>query len=264
MIAAFTDESGNDGQSSVFAMATILLCHTASYYFANDWKSLLADYGITTFHATDFYGPRGEFRGWAKDRRALFQTKILNLLERWQIKNSVVLVENAGYRKAFVESGFNRTITQAPNKWRKPYLEAFINTVLDLREYADHQEGRYITPVFDDCQEFMAQARQEYDDKNRDGKLGKMHISTVQDHVQLQAADFIAFEFGVTAQHYFETGRIERGTPFEALTGQNFGAKIWNYSKLDYLRRRVEAIEKGIDPDTLIESSLLKRPQSAG
>ena len=72
MIAAFTAESGNDGQSSVFAMATILLCHTASYYFANDWKSLLADYGITTFHATDFYGPRGEFRGWAKDRRALF------------------------------------------------------------------------------------------------------------------------------------------------------------------------------------------------
>jgi len=252
MIAAFVDESGNDGESTVFTMATILVCHTSSYYFANDWQSMLADFGVTIFHATDFYSPRNQFAGWGRDRCEAFSDAILGLLRRWQVKNSVVIVEKAGYQKAFVESGFHRMIKPAIVKWTKPYLEAFLNTVLDLREYAPHQTG-YITPVFDDCQEFIPQARQEYRQKNRDGRLGIMHVSTTRDHVQLQAADFIAFEFRRVAQRYLETRKIERGFVFEALAEHNFSARIWDHRKLDWLRRRVEAIEQGFDPDTVAE-----------
>jgi hypothetical protein len=61
MIAAFADESGNDGQSSVFAIATILMRQESSYYFGNDWQSMLSEFGVTEFHAADFHNRRKEF-----------------------------------------------------------------------------------------------------------------------------------------------------------------------------------------------------------
>ena len=47
MFVAFIDESGNDSNSAVFAMAGILLCDLSSWYFANDWTAMLARFGVS-------------------------------------------------------------------------------------------------------------------------------------------------------------------------------------------------------------------------
>lgn len=255
VIVAFVDESGNDSQSSVFAMATILLSHQSSYYLANDWQSLLKDFAVSEFHASDFHGSRGEFR-WPRHRRAAFAKAVVRLLRKWEVKHSAVLVSNEDYKRSFVHTGFHKTIRPAVSKWKKPYLQAFMGTILDLRGYADHQpKGLYITPVFDYCQEFMGQAYQDYRQKNLDGKLGNMQISTTRVHVQLQAADFLAWEYRVSAERYVKTGERLAESPLKELLEHGFGARVWRFDHLDYLRRRVEAVGQGTDPEEIPEPS---------
>ena len=91
VIAAFVDESGNDGQSQVFAMATVLLSYGSSYYFGNDWKAMLKDFSVTEFHACDFH-VRLEFPA--------FQHAAIKLFQRWQVKHSL-----AHLRKSSVSHG---------------------------------------------------------------------------------------------------------------------------------------------------------------
>jgi hypothetical protein len=251
MFVSFTDESGNDGQSQVFAMATIVLCHFSSYYFGNDWQSMLMDFSISEFHARDFHGGRGQFR-WTDSRRSEFQQAVVNLFLKWEVKHSAVVVLHNDYRRAFVDTGFHKVLRPAIRSWKKPYLQAFQHTVLDLRHYADHQpKGHYIVPVFDFCQEFMGQAQHDYAERNKDAKLGNMHVSNTREYVQLQAADFLAWEYRVNAERSIRTGERNAGPVLSALQHHMFGAKIWSYAFLEYLRRRVEAVNSGIDPDSI-------------
>ncbi len=130
-------------------------------------------------------------------------------------------------------------------------MSAFQDTVLDLREYADHQsKGQYIIPVFDDCKEFMGQAKVDYAKKNMDRKLGSMHVSNMREYVQLQAADLLASEYRTCAETLIKSGELKPGRVLEALQEHQFHAKMWDFEHLDYLRRRVEAVNNGIDPET--------------
>jgi hypothetical protein len=252
MIAAFVDESGNDGRSHVFSMATIILCSVSSYFFGNDWRALLEDFGLKEFHASDFYRRQGEFRQWHDDRCRDLELAITGLFLKWQIKHCCALVEHDGYKRSFVDTGFHKTLRPAIRKWKKPYLQAFQDTVSNLREYADHQpKGIYITPVFDDCQEFMGQARADYAQKNSDGKLGQMYVSRTREYVQLQAADFLAWQYRVDVERCITRRESNPGPVLAALLEHMFGAKVWSFEFLDYLRRRVEAVISGVDPESV-------------
>src|ERR1017187_6934357 len=232
-------------------MATVLLDYGSSYYFGNDWQAMLRDFSVSAFHACDFHGRRGEFR-WSDDRHTAFEHAAITLFQKWQVKHFAVLVANEDYKRSFVDTGFHKTLRPATGKWKKPYLQAFQHTVLDLREYADHQpKGYYIIPVFDRCQEFMGQARKDYERKNKDGKLGRMQVSITREYVQLQAADFFAWEYRVNAERCIATGHHEPGQVLEALHEHMFGAKLWSFEFIDYLRRRVEAVYRGVDPESV-------------
>ena len=233
-------------------MATILLGSTSSFFFGNDWLTLLGGFGVKEFHASDFHRRQGEFLRWNRDRCSELQRAIIGLFLKWQIKHSCVLVEHSGYRRSFVDTGFHKTLRPAVRKWKKPYFQAFQHTVSNLREYADHQpRGVYITPVFDDCQEFMGHARADYARKNKDGKLGQMQVSTTGVYIQLQAADFLAWEYRVDAERCITTLERNPGPVLEALREHMFGAKVWSFEFLDYLRRRVEAVVAGVDPESI-------------
>jgi len=263
VIAAFVDESGNDGKSSVFAMATVLMSNATSYHLGNDWQAMLEDFAVGEFHANDFYRGRGEFRGWTEDRKDELRSAIIELLRKSQVKHSSALVVNDDYRRSFVETGFNESIRPAVNKWKKPYLIAFQHTVGDLRERADYEpKGCYIVPTFDNCQEFMGQAREDYDKRNADGKLGGMHVLTGRhEYVQMQAADLFAWEYRVYAERYIANRQLDPGRVLEALREHSFGAKLWSLDFLEYLRRRVAATNNGVDPATISmpKSPVLKR-----
>lgn len=150
MVAAFLDESGNDNNSAVFVMAGILLCDVASWYFANDWTAMLTGFGVSEYHASDFHGRRGDFRGWGDAEAADFEERAVKLFLKWEVKHGAVGVPRDDFRRSFEDTGFHKRLRPAVSKWKKPYLQGFQHMVADLRKYADHQpKGVYIRPVFD-------------------------------------------------------------------------------------------------------------------
>lgn len=214
---------------------------------------MLRSFNVREFHARDFHRRAGEFTGWDQERQAAFQSATIELFRKWRVKHSATLVTNDDYQRSFVNTGFHNSLRPTIRKWKKPYLLSFQHTILDLREYAGHQpKGHYIVPVFDNCQEFMSQARQYYEEKNADGRLGRMLVPrTRREYVQLQAADFLAWEYRVNVERSIATGQQLRGSVLEALEEHMFGAKLWSFDYLEHLRKRVEAVSAGTDPDSV-------------
>ncbi|MGJ5819083.1 DUF3800 domain-containing protein [Paludibaculum fermentans] len=252
MIVAYFDESGNDSQSTVFAMAGVYLSHSSSCYFAFDWMKLLKQFDIPEFHASDFHGRRKSFRGWSEARCTDFLEAAIRLLLKWRVKHGGVTISRADFKRSFVDTGFHLRLTPAVTKWKKPYLHAFLHLVHDLREYAGHQaRGVRITPVFDECQEFIGQARQEYLLRNKDGKLGALCVGNSQSHVQIQAADLIVWEYRRAHERQLQTGQWEVSRVMEPLLPHMFIARTWTFDYLEYLRERVEAEAEGLDPEAV-------------
>jgi hypothetical protein len=245
MFVAFYDESGNDDRSAVFAMAGLLLCHVSSYHFANEWTALMRDFGVVTYHASDFHRRQGEFVSWKEERCTEFENAILQLLLKWEIRHSGVAIIKDDYERAFADTGFHKLLKPAVTKWKKPYLEAFQHVVADLRTYAEHQpRGHYITPVFDRCQEFIGQAEQDYAARNKDGKLGRMYVSTTREYVQLQAADFLVWEYRVAQERRIASGDKAPTSVMDALMPNMFLAKVWSYDYLDTSESALKHISK--------------------
>lgn len=231
-------------------MAGILLCDLSSWYLANDWAAMLARFGLSGYHASDFHGRRGDFKGWSADQAAEFQDCVVNLLLKWEVKHGAVGIPWDDFRRSFADTGFHKRLLPAVSKWKKPYLYAFQHMVADLRKYADHQpKGYYIRPIFDRCQEFIGQAEKDYASINRDGKLGRMYVSDTREFVQLQAADFLAWEYRIHTERRLSTGDHSPNRVMDSLMPHMFNAQIWTFDYLEYLRKRVEAIEAGQDPE---------------
>ena len=109
--------------------------------------------------------------------------------------------------------------TPAIKNWKSRYLQAFQHVIADLREYSKYQpKGHYITPVFDQCQEFMGQAEQDYAARNKDGKLGRMFVSNTREYVQLQAADFLVWEYRVAQERCIASGDKAPNAVMDELT----------------------------------------------
>lgn len=252
MFVAFIDESGNDGHSAVFAMASILLCDLSSYFFANDWAAMLGKFGITGYHATDFHGRRGEFRGWDDCRDTEFRNHAVGLFLKWKVKHHGVGIPRGDFQRSFTDTGFHLLLRPAVAKWKKPYLQAFQHIISDLRAYADHQpRGQYIRPIFDNCQEFLGQAKQDYAAINSDGKLGCMYVANAQEYPQLQAADFLVWEYRTHLERRLSTGDRSPNSIMDALSPHMFNAQVWTFEYLEYLRKRTEAVLRCEDPDAV-------------
>ena len=97
----------------------------------------------------------------------------------------------------------------------------------------------------------MGQAQQDYANFNKDGKLGRMYVSNTREYVQLQAADFLVWEYRVGMERKLSAGDRALNRVMESLLPHMFMAKIWTFEDLEYLRKRVEACAEGRDPDTV-------------
>ena len=97
----------------------------------------------------------------------------------------------------------------------------------------------------------MGQAKNDYLVLNADGKLGAMYVSNAREYVQLQAADFLAWEHRVHVERRLVTGDRSPNAVMAALLPHMFSAQAWTYEYLEYLRKRVEAVQRGEDPEAI-------------
>lgn len=64
MFTAYFDASGQEHEHPYMVVAGFVASTTAWSEFSEEWKAVLSDYGVKTFHAVDCQNFKGEFEGW--------------------------------------------------------------------------------------------------------------------------------------------------------------------------------------------------------
>ena len=81
--------------------------------------------------------------------------------------------------------------------------------------------------------------------------LKDFSVPAARDSITLLSEVSHASEYRTCAETLIKSGELKPGRVLEALQEHRFHAKMSSFEYLDYLRRRVEAVNNGIDPETV-------------
>jgi len=90
--AAYLDESGKDGRSPVIVVAGYLSRVQQWTTFCREWRELLDDHDLESFHMTDFERGGGPFSGWSdNDRHKCLQRAYRIIADRTFLRISIAM-----------------------------------------------------------------------------------------------------------------------------------------------------------------------------
>jgi hypothetical protein len=108
-MTGFFDESGTHGaESPVVTVAGFLATVEQWDAYESDLKALLDEYGVKTFHAKDFRGRKGDFKGWPTPKRAKFNSRFLQLADQHLACGYSAVLSSEAYHRIYKAGQFLR------------------------------------------------------------------------------------------------------------------------------------------------------------
>jgi hypothetical protein len=202
MFTAYNDESGHPEQSAV-VVAGLLASDNQWKQFERNWRDTLQEFGITRFHANEFFHSVGEFRTWAdhkknpaasEARQRFLRSLISHMKLRVQLSYSHT-VRMADYRKVN-EIYFLQAI--------RPYELVGRTAVKTIAEWAGRNripENR-IKHVFEDGPKHKG----FLESRIKKDKGFEPTFKRKEEAIPLQAADLLAYETRLAIRDIFERG----------------------------------------------------------
>lgn len=216
MFAAYLDASGKTEDTNlpgdrVITIAAYVAPVDAWLRFADKWRRMLVDFGLTMAHHKEFVHRRGEYAGWSEKRRRDYVRRGAHIINQTSHQGVVAAVllkdyarvvsENPGERSAF--SFVSLVALQLIGKWahgksRKPGPIAY------FFEAGDGHDAE------------LTQVQSEILADSRAVAVYSFKSLTVvpkddPDFIQLQAADWLAWE----AAKYLKDTRLRAEKPRE-------------------------------------------------
>ncbi len=206
MFRAYFDESGIT-KEDIFCVVVGYLGPAKEWeLFVPEWESVLRSkqFSISAFHAMEFAGRRGEFKGWSDAKCASLIKKLANVIKRRQVLpvGSVVAADlfrqlNVDERKWMTGGHWvNSKQWRAEGAPTKCYFVPFQHCVVQMVKYTPPGEQAY--PVFDRQDQFRFtgeklyhRIRQKIDHQDRLGD--EVEFSPKTSAMGLQAADLLAY-----------------------------------------------------------------------
>jgi hypothetical protein len=198
MLVAYMDESGDHdplGKERGAEAAVV-----AGYVATNDkwrkfeprWNRVLKQFGIKVFHAVDCAHRKKEFRGWSDEKRRDFHIELTGV-----IKESVLI--GIGGVVPLLE--YNSVLPEwAKLEIKHPYYFSFAVMMRTLRQFREEfLPNEPIEFVFDRKKNFEGVLSDMFnhlrdDSPNHRGHLGAVSFRAKDKVIQLQAADYLAYE----------------------------------------------------------------------
>ena len=83
VLRIYLDETGHtkDPNASVVGMAGCIASLTAWEQFEQEWATVLKEFGIRELHMKNFAHFKGEFSGWAEEKRRQLIDRLLMIIE---------------------------------------------------------------------------------------------------------------------------------------------------------------------------------------
>src|SRR4029079_14237105 len=111
MLLFFLDDSGTHDQSSVITMAGYVARSDHWAIFDKRAKKLYQRYGITRLHASDLHGTKGEFSGWAGQKKMAFVQELFEFVRKSCLLGVSISIVKDRYRAAGARTGLNKNIS---------------------------------------------------------------------------------------------------------------------------------------------------------
>ena len=199
VLKGYFDESfhGKNDQR-IAAVAGYITTEKRWNQFARNWRDLvLRPFGLKTFHMADCEAGRGEFAGWAKDRRDTLMKIAIPIIRTWTLFGSGSAVVVKDYEE----------LTHGHSKQGHPYLQSsyafcFWSVMHWLLRDAKSYRSR-VQPIalyFDRKERVAGQTKRYFDafcrDMDKEERLVSLVYADDAQVVQLQAADVLAYETG--------------------------------------------------------------------
>jgi len=196
MYTAYFDESGVHQGSSAAVVAGYLSTDDRWIEFKREWENLLTGEGVSALHRVHLENFRGDFRrerGWDENRRSRLLRSAHSIIKRYTL---------FGVGAAVVRADFEREMPSAVRTaFGGPYGWLVHDCLVGIGHWA---EGNRCTEPVRYVFEAGARGRRRVEkmfevlykeDKFRDlCRIGTWKFATKPGAVQLQAADFLAYE----------------------------------------------------------------------
>jgi hypothetical protein len=198
MLVAYMDESGDHDPSGKHPGSEIAVI--AGYVSTNDqwlkfesrWDSVLTKFGVHVFHASECAHRKNEFCGWSDEKRNDFHAQLTRVI------NESILVGIGGI---VLLSDYNSVLPEwAKSEVKHPYYFCFAVMMRTLRQFRKRfLPTEPIDFVFDRKKSFEGVLSGMYDrlrenSPNHRGGLGRICFRAKDEVIQLQAADYLAYE----------------------------------------------------------------------
>jgi uncharacterized protein DUF3800 len=198
MLVAYMDESGDHDPSGKQPGSEIAVI--AGYVATKDqwlkfelrWKNVLKKFGVQVFHAKECAHRKNEFCGWADEKRNDFHVQLTRVI------NENILVGIGG---VVLLSDYNSVLPEwAKREVKHPYYFCFAVMMRTLRQFRERfLPTEPIDFVFDRKKSFEGVLSDMFNhlrdnSPNHRGRLGSVSFRAKDEVIQLQAADYLAYE----------------------------------------------------------------------
>ncbi len=186
---AYLDESGTHAGSENLVVAGYLALADEWIAFETEWRTALAEYGIESFHMTDFSNAAPPFNGCSDAVRQSCLQKLVSVTNRHAWGGFYLTISLAAYR---------RTITPGADKWLGgPYGLAMVRCFFEMGDaLVKVDPARQISYVLEDGARGKGQVLKVFELNKNKPELGLIELTFANKtrFVPLQAADILAYE----------------------------------------------------------------------
>lgn len=194
MFTIYLDESGTHDKTDALAVAGYIATEEQWGWLAREWFDLLRSESISLLHMTDLECFQGEFKGWNKARQIRVLSRAHGIIQR-RVR--------VGISSAVIKSHYDEVIKgELRHRYGKHYYTiCALDCMSRVIEWADkYSYAEPIQYVFETgaegAGELAAKMQDFYDDERTRTRyrLRGWSFEDKREVVQLQAADFIAYE----------------------------------------------------------------------
>jgi hypothetical protein len=194
-LTGYFDESGSDAGNEYYIVAGFVSTVEKWDRFDGDWKAVLRQFKVSSFHAHEFDNGRrgfGPYKDWDEERRRDFMGKLLGIIVRRTHKSFGTATHKKSLDIVLGNSDIKRY-------YGGPFSVSFFNTVHAVSEYRKkHYPSTPIVHIFDEGNSregAILQAAKTIRLQKGDTMIEDIRPGNDETITPLQAADLLAFEF---------------------------------------------------------------------
>lgn len=246
MFIAYFDASGQEHEHPYMVVAGFVSSAKVWSEFSDEWRAVLGNYHLKTFHAADCQNFRGEFIEWKgkADKRLRLWCDLLGVIKKHTFHKFSVGIEINDWKESFSQE-----------RKRKSKINAYVLCALACAErvklwarrqnvktpiayiYESGDPGSGQLRAYFDEQEFPAPSFKHKEDRTVDGIY---YPATVP----LQAADFLAYEIFLIKKIFRKNGLPSLGRPMREFVDIPEATKIYSGDRLKELEKTFDFLKK--------------------